>query len=255
MKAILSLVSLFYCLSLLGAEISLFDSKGKAVAYIAKDRTIYLWSGKPAAYIDKEGSNIYNFDGKHKGWYKRGIIYEANGKAVGGIKAVFDKTQAEPFKGFKEFLPFKGFKEFAPFAPNFQKVWAEVSLKSFLQIGVIEISLFDSMGIAIAYIDKDSTIYLWGGKPVAYIDDDAYNVFGFNGEHLGWFSGDMFFLRDGKVVGATKDAINNPKFEPLKGLKNLKPLKGLKELKPLKPIFTKKWSKKSLKTVLLSGGK
>jgi hypothetical protein len=255
MKAIFSFVALFYCLQLLGAETSLFDSKGKAVAYIAKDRTIYLWSGKLAAYIAKDGFNIYNFEGRHKGWYKNGIIYEGNGKAIGGIKAVFDATQVEPFKGFKEFLPFKGFKAFAPFAPNFQKIWADGSLKSFLQIGVDEISLFDSTGIATAYIDKDSTIYLWGGKPVAYVEDDAYNVFGFNGEHLGWFTAEMFFGRDGNVVGATKEAINNPKLEPLKGLKKLKPLKGLKRLKPLKPNFAKKWAKTPLQTVLLSGRK
>ncbi len=34
------------------------------------------------------------------------------------------------------------------------------------------------------------TIYLWGGKPVAYLSaesDDGFHVYGFNGKHLGWF--------------------------------------------------------------------
>jgi hypothetical protein len=50
-------------------EISLFDFKGRATAYIAKDMTIYLWDGKPVAYLHgdepKESLNIYGFNGKH----------------------------------------------------------------------------------------------------------------------------------------------------------------------------------------------
>ncbi len=48
-----------------------------------------------------------------------------------------------------------------------------------------EITLFDSKGEAIAYIDTSDelTIYLWDGDPVAYLYDD--HVYGFNGKHLG----------------------------------------------------------------------
>lgn len=45
---------------------------------------------------------------------------------------------------------------------------------------------------AVAYIDADDelTIYLWGGKPVAYLERDTgneFHVYGFSGKHLGWF--------------------------------------------------------------------
>src|SRR5688572_26881952 len=42
-------------------DINLYDSAGKAVAYIAADQglTIYLWSGKPCAYLVEE--DIYGF--------------------------------------------------------------------------------------------------------------------------------------------------------------------------------------------------
>ena len=43
---------------------------------------------------------------------------------------------------------------------------------------------FDSKGTAVAYFDDDETLYLWSGKPVAYMDEDS--LFGFNGKHLGW---------------------------------------------------------------------
>ena len=121
-------------------ETSLFDLKGRATAYIAEDMTIYLWDGKPVAYLDgdkpKDGLNIYGFNGKHLGWYKGGILYDHDGKVVGGIKAAFKTpTESEPFKGFKQFKPFKSFKKFAPFKPFFSKEWAELPLKFFLKRG------------------------------------------------------------------------------------------------------------------------
>src|SRR5258708_125393 len=93
-------------------EISLFDFKGRATAYIAEDRTIYLWQGKPVAYLDgeqKDGFDVYGFNGKHLGWFKGGILYDNEGYAVGGIKEVFKSpTQLEPIKGLKELKPLKG---------------------------------------------------------------------------------------------------------------------------------------------------
>jgi hypothetical protein len=49
---IFSLAWIFCSTSLFaGDEISLFDSKGNAKAYIAENLTIYLWDGNPVAYL------------------------------------------------------------------------------------------------------------------------------------------------------------------------------------------------------------
>jgi hypothetical protein len=69
-----------------------------------------------------------------------------------------------------------------------------------------EITLFNSEGEAIAYIDADDddlTIYLWNGTPVAYLDPsgDAYNIYGFNGKHLGWFEDGIVRDHEGYGVG------------------------------------------------------
>jgi hypothetical protein len=121
-------------------EISLFDHKGRPVAYIAEDRTIYLWEGKPVAYIFGENNevlDVYGFNGKHIGWFKGGIIYDEDGDAVGGVKEVFKTpTQFEPFKGFKEFKPLKSLREIRPIKPMFSKQWSEVPLKYFLRQGI-----------------------------------------------------------------------------------------------------------------------
>jgi len=116
-----------------------------------------------------------------------------------------------------------------------------------------EISLYDMEGEAVAYIDTDdATIYLWGGKPVAYLD--GTNIYGFNGKHIGWLEEGIIWDHDGDGVGFIKGAVNKlTKLESLKGLKELKPLKSLKELAPLKPLKSRRWSRTPLELLLLSG--
>ncbi len=119
-------------------EIALFDSNGKAIAYIAVDDdfTIYLWEGKPVAYI-YSSENIYGFNGKHLGWFEDGIIWDHEGYAVGAIKgAVKMLYEFEPFKGFKEFKPFKSFREFSPYKPRFKNKWSGIPLSIFFKAGV-----------------------------------------------------------------------------------------------------------------------
>ena len=122
-------------------------------------------------------------------------------------------------------------------------------LTAFSQVAVAsDISLYDKEGEAVAYIDtNDATIYLWGGKPVAYLD--GTNIYGFNGNHIGWLEEGIIFDHDGNVAGFIKGAVNEPtQFESLKGLKELKPLKSLKELAPLKPLKSRMWSPTPLET-------
>ena len=120
-------------------EISLFNAQGKATAYIAEELTIYLWSGKPVAYLDKDqagGFHIYGFNGKHLGWYVKGAIRDHKGKVAGGESYIFSNgTNLEPFKGFKGFKSFKSFKSFAPHRPYFIKEWSDMSLNFFLKQG------------------------------------------------------------------------------------------------------------------------
>lgn len=108
-----------------GEEVTLFDAAGRAAAYIAidDDLTIYLWSGKPVAYLDRDGSDfhVYGFNGSHLGWFVKGVIWDHDGDAACAPKERIGSTQFEPFKAFKEFKPFKSFKEFAPFRPTLSK--------------------------------------------------------------------------------------------------------------------------------------
>jgi hypothetical protein len=115
-------------------EITLYDSQGNAVVYIADDEsTISTWSGKPVAYLD-DGSdnepNVYGFNGKHLGWFLKGIVRGHDGNAVVGVKPPgFSKFK--PFKGFKQFKPFKAFKQFAPFRPFLTNNWSSIPWEEF----------------------------------------------------------------------------------------------------------------------------
>lgn len=121
-----------------------------------------------------------------------------------------------------------------------------------------EIPLVDKDGYYVAYIDtnEDSTIYLWSGEPVAYLDERGVDtlVYAFSGEHLGWYKDGILRDRDGNAVGADDGVLITPtRFEPIKGLKHLKPVRRVKSIAGLKPIFSNYYSRQSLE-VWLGGG-
>lgn len=117
-----------------------------------------------------------------------------------------------------------------------------------------DVDLYDSGGRAVAYVagDDNLTVYLWSGKPCAYLDDA--DIYGFNGKHLGWFQSGLVYDNDGYVVAGVADAFRSgAALPPLKGLKQLIPLKSLKELKPLKPPFYNQWSGTPAELFFLQG--
>lgn len=123
-----------------------------------------------------------------------------------------------------------------------------------------EISLFESDGTPVAYIamDDEMTIYSWSGKPLAYLesrsDGGGFNVYGFNGKHLGWFEHGIMRDHKGKGACGISDVVS-PKLEPLKSLKKLKPLKALTQLEPLRPLDSLSWSETPCIVFLYEGAK
>ena len=81
-----------------------------------------------------------------------------------------------------------------------------------------------------------------------------FHVYGFNGNHLGWFIDGIIRDHEGDVVGATKDATSMyKKYEPYKGYKAYKPYKSYKEYAPYKPYLSSSWSSMNFKLFLLQG--
>jgi hypothetical protein len=121
-------------------DVSLFNYEGKAEAYVALDEelTIYLWSGKPVAYLEADdagGFHVYGFNGKHLGWFVKGVIWDHGGKAACATEDAIQSPQFEPFKSFKQFVPFKSFKQFAPFRPYFSSTFGDTPCRFLLGAG------------------------------------------------------------------------------------------------------------------------
>ncbi|KWT95605.1 MULTISPECIES: 4-fold beta flower protein [unclassified Variovorax] len=122
-------------------EVALFSGSGRADAYIAiaEELTIYLWGGKPVAYLEKNdtggGYHVYGFNGKHLGWFTKGVVWDSEGYASCATKEALKTTAFEPFKSFKEFKPFKAFKEFAPFRPSLTSTFGETPCRFLLGAG------------------------------------------------------------------------------------------------------------------------
>ena len=119
-----------------------------------------------------------------------------------------------------------------------------------------EISLYDKNGDAKAYIASDLTVYLWDGDPVAYLhrDNNDWHLYGFNGEHLGWYINGLIYDNEGYAIGAQKDAVRMiTSIEGIKGIKGLKPIKSIKSISPIKPILSNSWSRVPFSVILNSG--
>lgn len=127
------------------------------------------------------------------------------------------------------------------------------------QISAEEITLFNSNGEAIAYIDTDDedlTIYMWNGAPVAYLDPDGdiFDIYGFNGKHLGWYDDGIIRDHDGYAVGFIEGAANiYTQYEPYKSYKNYKPFKSFKSYAPYKPYNKSTFSNEPLSLFLMKG--
>lgn len=109
-----------------------------------------------------------------------------------------------------------------------------------------EVSLFDASGRAQAYIalDDEMTIYTWSGTPAAYLEKgpDGYNVYGFNGKHLGWFVKGAIYGHDGTASCATSQVMTSiTQIEPIKSIRHIKPIQSITQIEPIQPILASRF--------------
>jgi hypothetical protein len=121
-------------------QISLYDKEGYPRAYIDLDNeaTIFLWDGKPIAFIEPENTDtcIFNFTGNFLGWYNHGVVYDKNGYIIGGREGIACTVcMLEPVKGIQQFPPFKPTTSITPIQPIWKNIWSDLSLTGFLRSG------------------------------------------------------------------------------------------------------------------------
>ncbi len=121
-------------------QVSLFDSKGEARAYIDydQDSTIFMWDGTPVAFLEKDGNDIcvFGFNGIFLGWYEDGLIYNEKGESVGGKEGSVNlRLQREPRKSSQQRVPRKPRTPRTPTTPRWSRSWSSTSLMEFLYSG------------------------------------------------------------------------------------------------------------------------
>jgi 4-fold beta flower protein len=117
-------------------EITLYSATGKPIAYIADDddSTIYLWSGNPAAYLRSE--DVYGFNGKHPGWFVKGLIYDHDGEIVGAVRSKLKGPVHKPGQINQANQADKSIREIKPIRPILGLTWSEdETLRPFLLAG------------------------------------------------------------------------------------------------------------------------
>jgi hypothetical protein len=118
-------------------EETLFDSQGNPIAYVDfKDGgTIYLWNGKPVAYLHTN-KTIYGFNGKHLGWYENGIVWNPSGERNGYNKSALPVyAKYERYKSYKQYKPYKAYTQYAKYKPYYKTFASTESLSQFLLNG------------------------------------------------------------------------------------------------------------------------
>jgi hypothetical protein len=83
------------------AMIEFFDRAGREAAFCHDGHSIYLWNGKPAAFIHDD--KVYAYGGRFIGWADRGWISDESGEcllferdAVGGPQKPSRLTKTTP---------------------------------------------------------------------------------------------------------------------------------------------------------------
>ena len=112
----------------------IYNRFGKPIFRLFSNGRIVTFSGASAGFL--LGDNLFNYNGKHVGWYAGGLVRDHQGHVVGFGEKVNDSThpflpfkQFKPFAGFVQFEPFRPFTQFEPFRPFKSLAWSNLSLE------------------------------------------------------------------------------------------------------------------------------
>jgi hypothetical protein len=105
---------------------------------------------------------------------------------------------------------------------------------------------YDSAGAGCCFSPDNTTLYLWSGRPAAYVVDNV--VYTFAGRHLGWFDAGWLTDRANKPALFTPDAAGGPRkpairqMGPMPGQPQQIPVKAMASRPPARPALGRDWS-------------
>lgn len=110
------------------------------------------------------------------------------------------------------------------------------------------VTLYNVEGRAVAYIYEGEYIYLYNGRPVAFLYEQF--VYAYSGAYLGWIQDGWLFDRQGYRVFFTEKATGGPvrpvrQVRPVRGVRGVRPVRGVRQVRPARPARTMSWSRLS----------
>lgn len=113
----------------------IYDRYGKPVFRLLDNGRLVRFNGSSAGFL--VDNNLYDYRGRHVGWYSEGLVRDHHGHVVGFGKNVTDNVhpflpfkQFKPFAGFVQFEPFRPFLSFEPFRPFKSYAWSNILLEN-----------------------------------------------------------------------------------------------------------------------------
>ncbi|HTP13812.1 MAG TPA: hypothetical protein VMM37_09280 [Bacteroidota bacterium] len=112
-------------------QVNFYDRNGKPTAYSEDGVHVFLFNGKPAAYL--EGDSVFSFTGVHLGWYEDGWVRDHTGNCVfftdetTGVGPVRPSPGKRPLKSVKSQMPNKGVRQVRPGKPGKSLFWSTLT--------------------------------------------------------------------------------------------------------------------------------
>lgn len=112
----------------------IYNRYGKPILRLLSDGRFVTFLGINLGFLD--GDNIYNYKGKHVGWFSEGLIRDHHGHVVGFGEHVTDLTrpflpfmQYKPYAGYVHYEPYRPYLQYPPYRPYKSYSWSNIPLE------------------------------------------------------------------------------------------------------------------------------
>lgn len=113
----------------------IYDRYGRPIYRLMNNGRIVTFFGESVGFLKSD--SLYNYEGKHVGWYSHGLIRDHQGQVVGfgqnvtdGIKPFLPFKQFKPFASLVGYEPYRPLTEFEPFRPFKSFYWSDIELEN-----------------------------------------------------------------------------------------------------------------------------
>lgn len=113
----------------------IYNRFGKPIFRLLNNGRIITFPGVSKGFL--KGDSLYNYNGKHVGWFVQGLVRDHQGHVVGFGEKVTDSThpylpykQYKPYAGYVQYEPYRPYLPYEPYRPYKSYSWSNIDLES-----------------------------------------------------------------------------------------------------------------------------